>query len=217
RRAHHAERLDGPLHDEQRVGLGGLLLRLRQSLGVALGVAELERVDRQHFRADLEAAVRVEQRVQARARAEALVVAALGANVQVLFQVGAVEHRVAGLTLGPQALGHGLALRAGGALDLGRQQLLQPAHASSAFLMGARKFFTRATACAGSPASISWMMRLPIPTASAVWAMRLADSASRMPKPTPIGSLVAARIFGMRVPISPRSRCAAPVTPRRDT
>src|SRR5262249_12616324 len=138
--------------------------------------------------------------------------------VQVLFQVGGVEHRVAGGALGPQALGHLLARDALAALDLRRQELLQPAHRrSSASRIGFRKFLTRSAAPAGAPASISWMMRLPITTASADCAMLRADSASRMPKPTPIGSRVAARIFGILCAISPMSMCAAPVTPRSET
>jgi hypothetical protein len=124
RGAHHAQRLDRALHHHQRVALRGLFLRLGQPLGIAARVLELERVERQHFRADLEAAVGVEQRVEARARAEALVVPALRAHVEVLLEVGAVEHGIARRAFGPQALGHRL-LRAGaGALDLGRQQLL---------------------------------------------------------------------------------------------
>src|SRR5260221_23288 len=216
-RAHQAERLDRPLHHHQRVALGGLLLRLGETLDVAARVAEFQRIERQHFGADLEAPVRIEQHIEPRARAEALVMSALRADVEVLLEIGAVEHRVAGRALGPQAFGHGLPRAAAGALELGRQEFLEPAHASSASLMGLRNAFTRETACSGAPASISWMIRLPITTASAVSATRRADSASRMPKPTPIGRRVAARIFGMRAATSDRSRCAAPGTPRSET
>src|SRR6185295_18004928 len=107
--------------------------------------------------ADLEAAIGIEQRVEARARREALVVAALGADVQVLLEVGAVEHCVARRALGPQAFRDGLARAAGRALDLRRQEFLEPAHRSRASRMGFRNVFTRATACSGAPASISWM------------------------------------------------------------
>jgi hypothetical protein len=61
------------------------------------------------------------------------------------------------------------------------------------------------------------MMRLPMTTASAVRATARADSASRIPKPTPIGRLVAARIFGMRAATSSRSSVFAPVTPFSET
>src|SRR5258706_3369909 len=140
---------------------------------------------------------------------------ALRADVEVLLEIGAVEHRVAGRALGPQALRHGLARAAAGALDLGRQEFLEPAHLSSASRIGRRKFLTRATACSGAPASISWMMRLPITTASAVSAPRRADSASRIPKPTPIRRRAAARSFRIRAATLDMSRCAAPRAARR--
>src|SRR5687767_9031116 len=143
----------------RRVLFRSLLLRLGYALDVFARVLELQRVDRQHFRADLEAAVGVEQRVEPRPRREPLVVAAFRADVEVLLEVGAVEHRVAGRAFRPQAFGHGLARARPGALDLRRQQLLQPAHrwkeASSACLMGFRNAFTRATAPSALPASIS--------------------------------------------------------------
>src|SRR5919204_2610022 len=122
--------------------------------------------------------------------------AALRTDVQVLLEIGAVEHRIARGALGPQALGHALAAGRARALDLRRQQLLQPAHASSASLIGRRNAFTRATACSAPPASISWMMRLPMTTASAVWATRRAGSGSRVAEPTPRGGVVAPRGFG---------------------
>ena len=49
---------------------------------------------------------------------------------------------------------------------------------------GARR---AARASAAGPASISWMMRLPMTTASACAAIARALAASRMPKPTPTG------------------------------
>ena len=64
--------------------------------------------------------------------ADTKVVIALRADVEIALELGAVEHGIAGRTLDPQAFGHGLAHPALAALDLGRQQLLQPAHRSSA-------------------------------------------------------------------------------------
>src|SRR6185369_14313574 len=145
-----------------------------------------------------------------------VVMAAFRADVQVLLQVGAVQHGIARRALGPQALRHRL-LRSGAALDFRRQQLLQPAHASSASRIGFSNALTRATASAGPAASISWMMRLPMTTASALRATARADSASRIPNPTPIGSRVAARIFGRWAATSERSSEPAPVTPLRET
>ena len=62
-------------HDDQRVGLAGVLERVLQPLGVLLAVLELQRVDRQHLLADLVAALGVEEGVEPRARADAVVVA----------------------------------------------------------------------------------------------------------------------------------------------
>src|SRR5215208_1814837 len=124
--------------------------------------------------------------------------AALGADVEVLLEIGAVQDRVASRALGPQPLRHRLARGTAGALDLRRQKFLQPAHASRACRMGFKNFITRETASSGLPASISWMMRLPMTTASAAFANCRADSASRMPKPTPMGNRVAARMAGIR-------------------
>ena len=63
-----------------------------------------------HFLADLVAAFGVEEGVEARARADAVVVVALRADVEVLLEVGLVEHRLARRALDPQALGHRAAL-----------------------------------------------------------------------------------------------------------
>ena len=77
--------------------------------------------------------------------------------------------------------------------------------------MGLRNALTRATAPSALPASISWMIRLPITTASAACATLRADSASRIPKPTPTGSRVAARVGGERAAPSGTSMCAGAV------
>ena len=105
------------------------LQRRLQPLGVLLAVLELQRVDRQHLLADLAAAFGVEKGVEPRPRADAVVVVALGADVEVLLEVGLVEHRLAGRALDPQALGHRAALGRVGGLDLRRQQFFEPAHA----------------------------------------------------------------------------------------
>ena len=87
-----ADAMHRAAHDDQRVGLAGVLERVLQPLGVLLAVLELERVDRQHFLADLVAAFGVEEGVEPRARADAVVMAALRADVLVLLEVGLVEH-----------------------------------------------------------------------------------------------------------------------------
>jgi hypothetical protein len=83
------------MHD-QRVGLAGVLQRFLQPLGVLAAVLELQGVDRQHFLADFVAAFGVEEGVEPRAGADAVVVAAAGADVLVVLEVGLVEHRLAG-------------------------------------------------------------------------------------------------------------------------
>ena len=151
----------------------GLLLRLGQPLGIRRESLNFRRVDRQHFGADLEAAVGVEQRVEARARAEALMVAALRAHVEVLLEVGAVEHRVAGrrtwstglrapsCVAAPGRCAGSSAAGVSAASSCGRG-----AWSSIGLRMGLGTP-RRAADWSGAPASISWMMRLPITTASA--------------------------------------------------
>ena len=57
-----------PCMHDQRVGLAGLLERGREALGILLLVLELEAVDRHDLGADLEAAFRIEQLLDALAR-----------------------------------------------------------------------------------------------------------------------------------------------------
>src|SRR5204863_2621683 len=133
-----------------------------------------------------------------------------GADIQVLFQVGAVEHRAAGRALGPQAF-RDLLARPADALDLGRQEFLQPAHESSALRMGASSALTRATACSAPAFSISCTIRVPMITASAIFDIASADSASLMPKPTPMGSLETARSLGSWAATSAVSTDLTPV------
>ena len=126
-------------HDDQRIGLAGGLERVLQPLGVLLAVLELQRIDRQHLLADLVAALGIEEGVEPRARADAVVVAALRADVEVLLEVGLVEHRLARRALDPQALGHRAALARVGRLDLRRQQFFEPAHAMRSFDRGVER------------------------------------------------------------------------------
>ena len=62
----------------------------------------LETVDRLQISAQFVTPVGVEEDVDAGASANTHVVVALGANVQGLFQLRAVQHRVAGWALVPQ-------------------------------------------------------------------------------------------------------------------
>ncbi len=96
----HAQQLaaDG----DQGILLTRLLLRSAQAVLVLLAVAELETVNRLQVRAQLVTAVGIQEDVDTRARADTHVMVALGANVQGLFQLRAVQHRVAGRAFVPQ-------------------------------------------------------------------------------------------------------------------
>ena len=81
-------------HDEG-VRFAGVFERVLQALGVLFAVFEFQCVDGQHLLADFEAALRIEKCIEARARAYAVVVTALRADVDVLLEVGFVKHRFA--------------------------------------------------------------------------------------------------------------------------
>src|SRR6185503_106920 len=90
---------------------------------------ELERIHRRDFRGELRAGLGIEEEVEALAGGEPVVEAALRAHVQVVLEVGEVEHRLARRALAPQAFGDRLLLLRALALDLGREELAEPAHA----------------------------------------------------------------------------------------
>jgi hypothetical protein len=94
--------LDGALHDDQE-SLASRFVGFHQAIGILLGILEFQAVDRHDFGPDLETAFRIKQQVQALTRIQAVVMAALGADLQVVFQVGRIEHRLAGRALAPQA------------------------------------------------------------------------------------------------------------------
>ena len=92
----------------------GLPDRFLEPVRILAAVAELQRIDRLHFAADLVAPFCVEQQVEAPACADPHVVRALRANVQVCVEIGRIQYRVAGRALAPQAFRH----RAGAPLGL---------------------------------------------------------------------------------------------------
>jgi len=124
----HVDAFDRAAHDDERIGLARVLQGLLQALGVLAAVLELERIDGQHLLADFVAAFGVEKGVEPCAGANAVVVAALGADVLVLLQVGLVEHGFAARALDPQPFGHLAALGGVGLLDLGGQEFFEPGH-----------------------------------------------------------------------------------------
>ena len=101
---HQGDALHAALHHDERIGLAGFLERGREAFRIFLLVLELERVDRHDFGADLESAFGIEQLLDALARRNARVVAALGTDVEVVLEVRAIEHRLAGGALDPQSL-----------------------------------------------------------------------------------------------------------------
>jgi hypothetical protein len=66
---HHRHGLDRALHHHHRVGFAGLLVGGDQAIDVTLAVLELQRIHRDHFAADLEAPLGIEQRIEPNARA----------------------------------------------------------------------------------------------------------------------------------------------------
>jgi hypothetical protein len=66
-----------------------------EALAVLAAVLELERVERHHLGGELGAGLGIEEEVEALACREAIVEAALRADVQVVLEVGEVEHRLA--------------------------------------------------------------------------------------------------------------------------
>ena len=120
--------LHAALHHDDRIGLAGLLERRGEALRIFLLVLEFQAVDRHDLGADLEPALGIEQLLDALARRNARVVIALRADVEIVLEIGAIEHRLAGGALDPEALGHGRLLDARRALDARWQELLQPAH-----------------------------------------------------------------------------------------
>ena len=101
------------------------------------------------------------------------------------------------LALGPQALRHGLAAVRTVALDLGRKQLLQPAHIDAPRACGRRVHHRRV--CRRTAVNARFQLRRPVrvrspepggcrsPRHRRSGDARRAVAPSRMPKPTPIG------------------------------
>jgi hypothetical protein len=115
-------------HHDQRIFLLRALLCLQHAVPILLGVAELERIFGLDPFAELFGRFRVEKVLEPLARADAHVIAALRADVQVALQLGAVQHRVASRALHPQAFRD--RARAALGLDPRRHDFLEPGHGS---------------------------------------------------------------------------------------
>src|SRR5690606_10087424 len=198
--------------------------RLAQALGILAAVLELQRVDGKHLMADLVAPFGIEQQIESLASRQAHVVPAFRADVQVRFEVGRVEHRVARRALHPDSFGDLLAA-CGRSLDARRQKLVEPGHrgfpgsgsgASSAARIDATNARARCGACSAGPSRSTSIVRVPMITASAARATARAVAPSRMPKPTPTGSEARARIDATRATTSSASS-VPPVVPFIET
>jgi hypothetical protein len=129
---HHArQRVNRAAHDDHGVGFVGFFHRLFQAVRVLAAVLELEGVDRQDFLADFVAAFRIEQTVEPLTCADAHVMVALGANMQIGLDVVAVQNRFARRALDPQPFRNAFTALRIGLLDFRRQQFVEPAHVDS--------------------------------------------------------------------------------------
>ena len=113
----------------QSIVLACRLLILREAVLVALAVAELQRVLGEDVGPDLLTGVRVEETLQTLPRADAHVVTALGADVEVALEFRAIKNRIARLTLDPQAFGD--RARTPLRLDARRHDFFEPGHPSN--------------------------------------------------------------------------------------
>ena len=119
---------DAALHHHQRIVFIGISFRLRQPIDITLAVLEFKRIERLHFRADLVAALGIQKQIEAHPGGNAVVMIALGADVEIVSQVRVVQHGLAGSALAPQSFGHGFFFAAFLALDFRREKFLKPAH-----------------------------------------------------------------------------------------
>jgi hypothetical protein len=110
-RNHQANAVYRAAHDDECIGFTGVFQCFFEALGVFAAVFELQRIDWQHFLADFIAAFVVQKDIQAGPRANAVVVAAAGADVLVLLQIRLVQHGFAAGALDPQAFRHAAAVR----------------------------------------------------------------------------------------------------------
>ena len=124
----HRHVLDGPLHHYQRIVLVGLGFGRLKPLCIAPAVNKLQEINRLNFGSDLESTVRIESQIDAFASGYSVVVTAFRTDVEILVQVRTIKHRFANFAFAPQPFGDGFLDATRAALDLWREQLLQPAH-----------------------------------------------------------------------------------------
>jgi hypothetical protein len=113
-------------HHDQSILLLRALLSLQHTIAILLGVAELERILGLDALAQLFGRFRVQEVFEPLARADAHVIAALRADVQVALQLGPVQDRVASRALHPQAFRYRARTPLG--LDPRRHDFFEPGH-----------------------------------------------------------------------------------------
>src|SRR5262249_50765010 len=101
-----------------------------EPLRILLLILEFEAVDGNDFGADFEASFGIEKLLDSVASGHAHMKTALGADEQIVLEIGPIERRFATRTLDPEPLGDCRLPGARRAGDPRRQQLLQPAHRS---------------------------------------------------------------------------------------
>src|SRR5690606_16718244 len=179
--------------------VAGLALRLLQAIGVALGVAELERVDRNRRQLGQVVLALVEQHAEPALGVETHVVPAVRADVQLLLQLAMEDHLRAARALMPQIV---RGLPPDELLQLGPNEIGQPAHARALRTPPERSRTsesTLSTISSGSGFSCSRQSAIrctsaePTTAASATRATSAACSGVLMPKPTASGRSVCRR------------------------
>src|SRR6185369_6589114 len=99
-------------------------------------------------RADLDAGARIQEPLEPFARADAHVMAALRADVQIALQLRAIQDRVAGRALDPQAFGD--RVRTTLRLDARRHDFFEPGHPlQPVYAKGGRMIADRKPSIAG--------------------------------------------------------------------
>ena len=119
-RNHNRDLQHTALHHHQGIGLAGIFLRRFEALRVFTRVFKFQSIDRGDFGSDFIAPFRVEKQVQALTCRNPIVLAALGTNFEIFFQIGVIQHRLATDALMPQAFRYIFLIAFDLALDLGR-------------------------------------------------------------------------------------------------
>ena len=109
----HWQGLDSALDDHEGIRFARAFGGVFQPRRVGFAVFEFETIDGQHFATDFLPPFGVQQEVKPLPRFQAMVIAALGADLKIRFQIGRVQHRLARRALAPQAFRQGVTTRRG--------------------------------------------------------------------------------------------------------